>query len=128
MTSDRVIIGRVTEEVLSMLSLSYGEKEIVLWKDRIKYLDKHRADFSSDEAFEKHIKLIPQIIEKPDYVGLHPKGDSIQYIKRIDELMLVAVRISNNKNWAFRSSYPISQETFDTYIASGSVKRVDEDS
>lgn len=125
MAEESIVVGKVTKPILDTLNLSGSEKEIVLWKDRIRYLDKHRADFPSDEDFEKHIKMIPLIIKEPEYVGLHPKGDSVQFIKRIDEIMLVGIRVSTNQRWSFRSAYPITQEKFDTYLQSGSIKKVD---
>lgn len=125
MQQEKVTIGRVSKRVMDLLALPHAERDIILWKDRIRYLEKHRSDFLNDEAFDKHLRAIPEIVNSPDYVGLHPKGDSIQFIKRIDELMLVAVRISNNRNWTFRSAYPISQETFSAYLEAGTVKKID---
>ncbi|WP_342416132.1 PBECR2 nuclease fold domain-containing protein [Paenibacillus sp. FSL R10-2782] len=124
MTQENMVIGKLTQEIIDLLELPYEEKDIVLWKGRIKYLEKHQSDFPSEEAFIKHLKAIPSVIKTPEYVGLHPKGNSIQFIKRIDDLMLVAVRISHNQNWAFRSAYPISQDTFNAYLQANTVKKV----
>lgn len=79
---------------------------------------------STEADYKKHVESMPDIINNPDYVGLHPKGNSIQYIKRIDELMLVAIRITLKGKLVVRSSYPITQNTLDSYLASGSVKEI----
>nr|WP_269473446.1 hypothetical protein [Streptococcus thermophilus] len=36
---------------------------------------------------------IPEIIAHPEYIGCHPNGLSLKYIKRIDGNVLVAVRL-----------------------------------
>ena len=43
-------------------------------------MKRHVAEFSD---FEKAYESIPEIIRDADYVGLHPNGDSLQYIKRL---------------------------------------------
>lgn len=79
-------------------------------------LEKHKEDFSTEEEFYYHIEQIPDIIENPNYVGLHPRDGSIQYIKQIDKIMLVGVRIRPVKSLSFRSAYPITKEYLKKYI------------
>lgn len=114
-----MIIGRLTNEVISLLNLNRSECDIILWEDRLKYIQKHIIDFESLEDYEKHVELIPEIILNPDYVGKHPNSRSIEYIKRIDRLMLVAVRLKVDGDLAFRSAYPIREEQLERYIESG---------
>jgi hypothetical protein len=54
MTQEKVKLGKVTQNIIDLLELPYEEKDIMLWKDRIKYLEKHRSYFPSEEAFIKH--------------------------------------------------------------------------
>lgn len=117
-------IGRLTQSVINTLGLSLPETDIVVWGDRIQYIEKHKKDFKTEEEFKQHVEAMPEIINSPDYVGLHPKGDSIQYIKKIDEWMLVGVRIKVKGNLVVRSTYPITQDKLNDYIASGTVKRI----
>lgn len=114
----RVIIGQLTQEVIDFLNLKRLPCDIVLWNDRLKYIEKHKKDFSTEDDFYRHIKQIPHIINCPDYLGLHPNDNSIQYIKRIDEIMLVGIRIKDVGNLSLRSSYPISEDTLNKYIQS----------
>ena len=116
-----IIIGRLSKDIISLLNLNREECDIILWEDRFKYVEKHIQHFKSKEDYEKHIASIPDIIENPDYVGKHPKNNSIQYIKRIGELMIVAIRIKKKGNMAFRSAYPLSEEQLKDYIKSGTV-------
>jgi len=111
-------IGKLTPKMIRFLNLSINPCSIMLWDDRLKYMEKYKSDFISKKAYYKHLQEIPNIIENPDYIGLHPKDNSIQFIKRIDELMLVGVRIKNKGSLNIRSSYPISNEQLQTYLDS----------
>ncbi len=117
-------VGKLTINIIDLLNLSSEEKDIIVWRDRLNYIAKHKNDFETEEQFYKHIEAIPEIIQNPDYVGLHPNGKSLEFIKRIDENMLVAVRLSDKKKLAFRTSYPIKQSKLNNYIAAGRVKCV----
>ena len=46
--------------------------------------------------FDATYERIPEIIAHPDYIGRHPNGQSLEYIKRIDGNVLVAVRFVIN--------------------------------
>jgi len=123
-------IGKLTLKMIRFLNLSINPCSIMLWDDRLKYMEKHKTDFISEEAYYKHLQEISNIIENPDYIGLHPKDNSIQFIKRIDELMLVGVRINNKGSLNIRSSYPISNEQLQTYLESNTAwkfKNIDTD-
>jgi hypothetical protein len=117
-------IGILTKEVIDLLELNRSECDIILWEDRFKYIEKHKYDFKTEDEFYKHIALIPDIIENPDYIGKHPSKNSIEYIKRIDEIMIVAVRIKNTGNLAFRSAYPLTEKQLLDYISCKTVIRV----
>ena len=119
----KVLIGTLTLEIIEFLNLNREPGNIVLWEDRLKYIEKHKNDFDTDIEFLRHIEQIPNIIENPDYVGLHPSDNSIQYIKRINRLMLVGVRIRNTGDLNFRSCYPISEQTLQSYLKCNTVRR-----
>jgi len=115
----KVKIGFLTQEVINFLNLKLQPCDIVMWYDRVKYTEKHKKDFDNEEDYYRHIEQIPNIIEKPNYIGLHPRNNSIQYIKRLNKIMLVGIRIRTEGNLNYRSSYPISDQQLQTYIKSG---------
>ena len=119
-----VKVGRLTQDIINLLNLNRDECDIVLWEDRLKYIEKHKVNFDDESDFEKHIARIPEIIDSPDYVGKHPADNSIQYIKRLDKLMIVAIRIKNQGNLAFRTAYPLSEEQLADYIKCGTVWKI----
>ncbi|MBQ8813332.1 MAG: hypothetical protein IJZ85_02380 [Lachnospiraceae bacterium] len=54
---------------------------MLFWKDRIKHTEEHRNDFISDALFNMCMEDIPEIIQMPDYISIHPAGKSISFIK-----------------------------------------------
>ena len=99
-------------------------RNIKMGYDRISHCNKHKNDFNSEQSYNKSIESIPIIIEKPDYVGYNKKNDSIEYIKRIDELTLVAVRLKTKGDLFLRSVYPISEIKLKNKIISKEYKKV----
>ena len=112
-------IGALSQEVINLLNLNRNKCDIILWEDRFKYIEKHKEDFKSEQEFYEHISQIPEIIENPDYIAKHPTSNSIEYIKRINELMLVAIRIKDKGNLALRSAYPLSENQLNDYLTKG---------
>ncbi len=67
---------------------------------------------------------IPLIINSPDYVGYNKNNNSIEYIKKIDELTLVAIRIKQKGDLFLRSIYPISKVKLKNKIIAKEYKKV----
>ena len=73
-------VGVIEKEIaMTLVFLNMQIKTLCLYKIEKAY-EKHVAEFSD---FEKAYESIPEIIRDADYVGLHPNGDSLQYIKRL---------------------------------------------
>lgn len=120
----KLIIGKLTPEVISTLGLSSSPRDIIMWEDRYQYIQKHKSDFQSEENFNSCVKKIPDVIADPDYVALHPSKGSIEYIKQIDELLIVAVRLKNTGSLALRTAFPLTQKQLQDYINSGTAKKM----
>lgn len=116
-----VKIGKLDKSIIDTLQLNCNSQDIVLWYDRFEYIQKHKSDFKSEEDFQKHIESIPDIVQNYDYIGKHPSDGSIQFIKRIDEIMLVGIRIKSKGKLCLRSAYPITQQHLDRYQTSGTL-------
>ena len=76
------------------------------------------------ESYNKSIELLPQIIQNPDYVGYNSKNNGIEYIKRVNELTLVAVRLKSKGDIFFRSIYPISETKLQNGINKNRIKKI----
>ncbi|HEL2174970.1 TPA: PBECR2 nuclease fold domain-containing protein [Streptococcus suis] len=113
-------VGQLTKEIIEEFSLSFEEgTEILLSPKRKKHMEKHRDEFSDfDETFDR----IHEIIQSPDYIGQHPNGQSLEYIKHIDGNVLVAVRLSNKLT--VRTMYVIKDTKLENYIKAGRTKKM----
>ena len=98
------IVGHLTPKVIKAFNLDYKPGEdITLSAQRKKHMEKHRQEFSDFDAIYERI---PEIIAHPDYIGRHPDGQSLEYIKRIDGNVLVAVTLCDK---------PVSYTHLDVY-------------
>lgn len=86
----------------------YKEKSIVLYEDRYQHFEKHKYEFSSIEAYKKSILNINEIINNPDFISLNDKNNSLEFVKKLDDNTLIAVRISSSKEFKIKTLYPIS--------------------
>ncbi len=115
-----VTIGKLSQNVIDLLGLSHSECDIIMWEDKYKYIYKHIEDFKTEENFYNCISKIPETIADPDYIGVHPTKNSIEYIKRIDELFIVAIRVKNGK-LALKTAFPLTEKQLQDYIKSNTV-------
>ena len=114
------IVGHLTPKVIKAFDLDYkpGE-EITLSAQRKKHMEKHRQEFSD---FDATYERIPEIIAHPDYIGCHPNGQSLEYIKRIDGNVLVAVRLCDKLN--VRTMFVIKDSKLKNYLNAGRAKKM----
>lgn len=120
-----IVIGKLSDEVISFLKEKNTTNnsldnlkpcDILLWNNRIEYTEKHKGNFRTAEEYYRCIENIPNIIENPDYIGLHPHDNSIQYIKTFNDIVLVAVRITQTGNISYRTLYPITESQLKDYL------------
>ena len=117
-------VGILKQDVINMFNLGIEEKKICFSDDKILYTKKHKRQYDSEEQYKKCIESTPDIISKPDYIAVHPNGKSIEYIKKIDNIMLVAVRIKRSGCLWVKSVYPITQAKLDLYINANTAKKI----
>lgn len=118
--SKNIKIGELSKDVIDMLHLDLNPQNINIWSTRIEeHCEKHKDEYSSPSSYNQAVKSIPEIIEFPDYVGLHKNGN-IQYIKRLDDISLVGIQIlKGSNNLLFRTIFPISEIKLKNSIKSG---------
>ena len=120
----KIKIGELTPEVIDILNLNDKPRNITMWADRLEHCEKHKEDFSSEEDYYKTIKCIPSIIQSPDYIGLHPDGNSIQYIKKITENCIVGI---TTNSLSFRTLYPIKESKLEYYLETNRIKPINKE-
>ncbi len=118
--SKNIKIGELSKEVIEMLHLDLKPQNINIWSNRIEeHCQKHKKEYSSTTNYYQAIKSIPLILSSPDYVGIHQNGN-IQYIKRLNEISLVGIKIvKGNNGLLFRTIFPITEDKLEHNIRIG---------
>lgn len=117
-------VGELTNRIIDILELEEKPRNIKFAYDRIAHCENHKKDFKNEQSYNKSMQNIPLILNNPDYVGYNKNNNSIEYIKRIDELTLVAIRIKQKGDLFLRSIYPISEVKLKNKILSKEYKKV----
>lgn len=118
--SKNIKIGELSPKVIELLNLDLKPQNINIWSTRIEeHCEKHKNEYSSLNSYYQAVKSIPLILEKPDYVGIHNNGN-IQYIKKLDDISLVGIKIINgNSGLLFRTIFPIKEDKLKYNIKQG---------
>lgn len=122
-----ISLGRLTLDIVTFLTekaphlskILNSDTDILFWKDRIRHTELHKNDFISDNEFYHCLEQIPSIIENPDYLSIHPKDNSISFIKNFSSHVSVAIRISVSGALSYRTMYPITDAQLTNYIDKG---------
>jgi hypothetical protein len=116
-------IGNLEQKIIALLQVNIAEGKILIDVLNIKHAEKHKCEFQSEEEYIRHMEHLTDIIQNPDYIGLHPDGTSIQFIKKIDEVMILAIRIRSQGPYWVRTVFPITLGKLQTYIDAGTLKK-----
>lgn len=117
-------VGELTSNVIDILNLKERPRNIKFAYDRIPHCENHKKDFKNESSYNKSMEAIPSIINNPDYIGYNKNNNSIEYIKRIDDLTLVAIRIKPKGDLFLRSLYPISEVKLKNKILAKEYKKI----
>jgi hypothetical protein len=116
-------IAFITEDVVSTLSLQCpAGTPIYLGKTNIAHMQqKHPADY------EKYAPFINEILSDPEYVGINPTDDSIEYVREFKihhEFVKVAVRISLSGKYFARSLYALNPNRVHNFLRKGTLRNL----
>jgi len=113
-------VGEINQRVIDLLDLDVeAGTPIFTGKSNIIHMQKNHA-----QDYKAYRKYIPTIIESPDYVGINPKDDSIEYVKifQIDgNFVKVAVRVSDGGSFYARTIYARELDKLEKFIESGNM-------
>lgn len=115
-------VGSISPHIAKLLHRSdIGDKPVFLGDSNIAHMQmSHPADYA------KYGACISDILSNPDYVGINPKDDSIEYVKEYlinHEYVKVAVRVSTAGRFFARSLYVLNQNRVHNFIAKGTLKK-----
>lgn len=116
-------VGKLNSRVVNALRLNIAvDTPIFVGDTNIAHMQSSHPD-----AYAKYGKDIPIILNSPDYVGINPTDNSIEYVKeyKIDgEFVKVAVRVSGGGNLFARSIYVLNNKRTQNFIAKGTLKKI----
>ena len=116
-------VGKVSARVVELLDvpLQVGQP-ILLGESNISHMiNRHPADYA------KYGQHIPTILANPDYVGVNPSDNSVEYVKEFqidNDYVKVAVRLSGGGALYARSLYVLNPNRVHNFIEKGTLKRV----
>lgn len=102
-------IGELNNEVINALNLNCSPRNILLTADRIYHCEKHKEQYKNEDSYNKSIESIPEIIKDPDYIGFNETNNSVQYVKKLEDTTLVAVRVSYKGSLKLRTVFPLTE-------------------
>jgi hypothetical protein len=111
-------VGEINLRVIEILNLDIEPgTPIFIGKSNVLHMSRsHPSDY---KEYRNHI---PDIIENPDFVGINPKDDSIEYVKIFDvdgKFVKVAVRVSQGGVCYARTIYARDLEKMTKFIEKG---------
>ena len=108
---DFKFLGVLKEEIAEYWNISeHKNKPILVYSDRMNHvIKKHLKDFGSIENIEKCYESLTSIIRKPDYVFYNNSTRSLEYFKKIDNDICVAVRVNPGKVLKVKSWFPANK-------------------
>lgn len=91
------------------LDFSFLNKKIVIYDDRYNHIKKHKHEFSSIYEYNNALSNIKLIITEPDFIVIDNKRKGIEFIKTLNDNVLIAVRLSSSSELKIKSLYPINE-------------------
>ena len=104
-------IGKLNPDIADYWNLKeHANKPIVIYSDRKQHIiDKHLKDFGSIEKIEMIWTKLNVIIKNPDETFYNEKTKGLEYYKRIDDMIVVAIRINFGSVLKIKSFYPANK-------------------
>lgn len=121
---DCISIGKISEDVFNSIkehapdfACKIKNRTVFFWKNRIEHISKHKND-ANNLGLDEILSVIPTVISSPDYIGVVNKNDkeSLQFVKRLDNGFLVAIRLNDKGNLSFRTAYSITDSQITDYL------------
>lgn len=123
MGNDIEKLGVIGEIIVNSFNLSISPDTPIYigLSNRIHMENAHR------EIYLEYQSCMREIIASPDYVGVNPHDDSLEYYKKYGEITInikLAVRPSGKGVYFAKTLYEINEHSLNSYISKGRAKAV----
>lgn len=106
------ILGKINKDIIEKWELyNHKNKKIVMYESaKLHSKVRHLEEYDSEEDFHFVMDSLEEIIKNPDYVFYDKSKNGLEYYKKINSNILVAIRIDDGKELKVKSVYPVKQE------------------
>lgn len=104
-------VGIITQNIIDLLQLSFEPGTPILLGES--NIDHMRTEHPED--FAKYFDELENILKSPDFVAVHPKNGSVQFVKVFDNLVMVGVRVSSSGALFARTLFSMSDGKIKSY-------------
>lgn len=115
-------VGKIDSRVIALLGLTIDEDTpIFLGDSNVTHMKNSHPD-----DFKKYGADIELILSSPDYIGINPTDNSLEYVKEYcvdNEFVKIAVRVSASNTFFARSLYILNNNRVHNFIAKGTLKK-----
>lgn len=114
MNKSKKMLYKITDGYIETFGLdeSYKDKTIALYDDRINHIERHREDFTDPLFLDIVFRDLSLIVSNPDFISENKKNNSLQIVKKMEDNVLVAVRISSGPILKIKTIYPINETKY----------------
>ena len=114
MNKSKKMLYKITDEYIETFGLdeSYKDKTIALYDDIINHIERHREDFTDPLFLDIVFRDLSLIVSNPDFISEDKKNNSLQIVKKMEDNVLVAVRISSGPILKIKTIYPINETKY----------------
>ena len=114
MNKSKKMLYKITDEYIETFGLdeSYKDKTIALYDDRINHIERHREDFTDPLFLDIVFRDLSLIVSNPDFISEDKKNNSLQIVKKMEDNVLVAARISSGPILKIKTIYPINETKY----------------
>lgn len=114
MNKSKKMLYKITDEYIETFGLdeSYKDQTIALYDDRINHIERHREDFTDPLFLDIVFRDLSLIVSNPDFISEDKKNNSLQIVKKMEDNVLVAVRISSGPILKIKTIYPINETKY----------------
>ncbi len=120
-------VGEFTSNIINQLQLNIPIGTPILIGDSNENHIKSRHPYE----YEQYFNRLSDIIANPDYIGLSPKNNSVQFVKEFiinSEYIRVAVKVTTSKTSFVKTMHLLSTYNAERYIQKGTLKELDKQS